>query len=186
MALADRGCIVSLDDAPDQHYGCVYADPPWAYANSRTRAAAKNHYPVLSTDALLALPVNAKVLPRSHLHLWTTNAFLPDALRLVEAWGFEYKSMLVWVKPQMGMGNYWRVSHELLLLGVRGTLPFQNHSYQSWIESTRLRHSQKPARVRAWIEDVSPGPRLELFGRRTHANWTVFGNEVEQVDELFT
>ena len=95
------------------------------------------------------------------------------------AWGFEYKSMLVWLKPQMGLGNYWRLAHEFLLLGVRGGLAFQDHAQKSWIVESRAGHSQKPETVRGLVEKVSPGPRLELFGRRAVPGWTVYGDQVE-------
>jgi N6-adenosine-specific RNA methylase IME4 len=79
----------------------------------------------------------------------------------------------VWVKPQMGTGNYWRVSHEFLLLGVRGGCAFLDGSKRSWLQAKRKRHSAKPAAVRKLIEQVSPGPRLELFGRAPVDGWTV-------------
>ena len=94
-------------------------------------------------------------------------------------WGFEYKSMLVWVKPRMGMGARWRISHELLLCGARGRLPFADHSTRSWIEAPRTRHSEKPEVVRQLIERVSPPPRLEMFARKATPGWVCWGNEVE-------
>ncbi len=80
------------------------------------------------------------------------------------------------------MGNYWRVSHELLLFGVRGSLPFRDCSVRSWLQCRRTIHSQKPEAIRMLVERVSPGPYLELFGRAEvrEMNWTVFGNEVER------
>ncbi|MCR9095690.1 MAG: MT-A70 family methyltransferase [bacterium] len=115
----------------------IYADPPWAYDNGGSRGAANNHYPTLSIDEIKRLPISDLAHARSHLHLWTTNAFLFAAREIIEAWGFEYKSCFVWVKPQMGTGNYWRVSHEFLLLGVRGKLPFLERDCMSWVEAPR-------------------------------------------------
>jgi len=86
----------------------------------------------------------------------------------------------VWVKDQMGIGNYWRVSHEFMLLGVRGECPFLDRSQMSWIKSPRTRHSAKPEVVRKMVEKVSPGPRLELFGRRLANGWTVWGNQIDR------
>ena len=80
----------------------------------------------------------------------------------------------------MGIGNYWRVSHEFLLLGVKGGLVFADHGQMSWLRHDRIGHSRKPEQVRRIIEKVSPGPYLELFGRRTADNWTVWGNEIER------
>ena len=127
-------------------------------------------------------PVEALTNEVAHLHLWTTNAFLREAFDVIKAWGFTYKSCLVWIKPQLGMGNYWRVSHELLLLGVRGSLPFVDQTCKSWVLEHRTVHSRKPYRVRELIERVSPGPYLELYGREEipQSQWTVYGNQVER------
>lgn len=159
-------------------FGTVYADPPWEYDNTATRGAAADHYPTLSVDALAALPVGELAAPNAHLHLWTTNAFLFECPRLLAAWGFAYKGVFVWAKPSVGLGNYWRVAHEFLVLGVRGDCPFRDHAARSWGEFARGRHSEKPAEVRALVERVSPGPYLELFGRRPVPGWVVWGDEV--------
>jgi len=160
----------------------IYADPPWAYANRSARGAAANHYQVLPFDELAELPVETLAERRAHLHLWATSSFLGEALSLIEAWGFRYRSSFVWVKDKIGCGNYWRLAHEFLLLGVRGNLPFRERSQRSWVLATRYRHSHKPAIVRSTIERVSPGPYLELFGREQipDSDWTVFGNQVER------
>ena len=168
--------------AESRRFATVYADPPWRYANGGTRGAAGRHYRTMTVEEIAALPVPQLAEDRAHLHLWTTTSFLPEALDVLRAWGFAYKSQLVWAKPgRLGMGNYWRVSHEILLLGVRGGLPFNDHGQRSWLEAERGRHSQKPWAVRRRIERVSPGPYLELFGRELVEGWTVFGNEVEGV-----
>ena len=80
----------------------------------------------------------------------------------------------------MGIGNYWRLSHEFMLLGVKGGLTFLDRGQMSWLNHDRIGHSHKPEEVRWIIEKVSPGPYLELFGRRTIDNWTVWGNEIER------
>lgn len=163
-----------------QKFGTIYADPPWAYGNQGTRASTDNHYGTMTVDDLCAMPVEEIVAADAHLHLWTTNSFLPDSFRLMAAWGFEYRSCFVWVKPQLGIGNYWRVSHEFLLLGIRGDAKrFNEHSHKSWDTFDRTRHSSKPEQIRVIIERVSPGPFLELFGRFSVPGWTVFGNQVE-------
>jgi N6-adenosine-specific RNA methylase IME4 len=163
-------------------FSTVYADPPWPYSNTAARGAAENHYPTLTLDAIRSEPVKQLVAEEAHLHLWTTNAFLRDAFDVIRAWGFKYKSCLIWVKPQLGMGNYWRVSHEYLLLGVRGNLPFQDRTSRSWHLARRTVHSRKPFCFRELIERVSPGPYLELYGREEQPNsdWTVYGNQVER------
>lgn len=169
---------------PEGKFHCIYADPPWKYSNQATRASTDKHYRTMTPEDIAALPVETLAADDCHLHLWTTNAFLFEAKSIIEAWGFEYKSVFLWVKSQMGIGNYWRVSHEFLLFGIRGRLPFQRKDVMSWIEEPRGHHSAKPERIREIVEGVSPGPYLELFARKTHPGWTVWGNEIEH--DLFS
>ena len=103
----------------DAKFGCIYADPPWPYRNRTSRGASENHYPSMTMEQILAEPVSKLAHEKSHLHLWCSVSFLKEALDVMEAWGFVYKSQFVWVKPQMGAGNYFRISHELLLYGER-------------------------------------------------------------------
>ncbi len=168
--------------AGGQKFSTIYADPPWPYRNESSRGAAINHYPVMSIADILAEPVPQLAERHAHLHLWTTNAFLKEAFDVIDAWGFKYKSCLVWIKDELGMGNYWRVSHEFLLLGVRGNLRFRDRAQRSWINAPRSTHSRKPEQVRLLIESVSPAPYLELYGRedRPGLPWTVYGNRVER------
>ena len=171
--------------ADGQRFSCIYADPPWRYGNQGTRAATDNHYPTMTPADIGALsiadrPIANIAAENAHLHLWTTNAFLFDARAVMEAWGFEYKSCLVWVKPQMGIGNYWRVSHEFMLFGIRGRLPFENRGQMSWVKADRGGHSRKPGIVREMIEKVSPVPRIELFARERTPSWVVWGNQIEE------
>jgi N6-adenosine-specific RNA methylase IME4 len=161
-------------------FGTIYADPPWPYSNQATRAATQNHYQTMNLKDLAELPIKSLAADKAHLHLWTTNAFLFESKAIVEAWGFEYKSCFVWVKPQMGIGNYWRVSHEFLLLGVKGGLTFSDHSHLSWLCHERVGHSRKPEEFRRIIEKVSLSPYLELFGRRVIDGWTVWGDEIQR------
>lgn len=173
--------VTSLDDFSGMKFGTIYADPPWKYGNQATRAATDNHYPTMTVDELCEMPIANLAADDAHLHLWTTNAFLLDAYRVMESWGFEYRSVFVWVKPQMGIGNYWRVSHEFLLLGIRGRAKsFYERNHMSWAEYPRSKHSAKPDEIREKIERVSPGPFLELFGRKEVPGWAVFGNQIER------
>jgi N6-adenosine-specific RNA methylase IME4 len=174
--------VVQLESliSEGKKFGCIYADPPWRYGNQGTRAATDNHYPTMSPEEIAALPIEQLAAENAHLHLWTTNAFLFDCQRIIEAWGFTYKSCFVWVKSQMGIGNYWRVSHEFMLLAVRGDCPFLDRSQMSWMEIPRSSHSAKPDKIREAVEKVSPGPRLELFGRSIVKGWTVWGNQIER------
>ena len=167
--------------ARGDRFGTIYADPPWVYDNQGTRAATGNHYGGLTVDQLCELPVRELAAKDAHLHLWTTNAFLFDCARIFDAWGFEFRSSFVWVKPQMGIGNYWRNSHEFLLTAIRGDAKrFNDHGIMSWLECDRSRHSEKPFIVRDYIRRASPGPYLEMFARTPADGWTCWGNEIER------
>jgi N6-adenosine-specific RNA methylase IME4 len=166
--------------AGGRRFGTIYADPPWKYDNQRTRASTGYHYPTMSLEEIAALPVGELAAEKSHLHLWATKDFRKEAEAVLDAWGFEPKGERIWCKPQLGLGNYWRSSHEYLLLGVRGGLTFPPTNLKSWFQADRGRHSAKPEQARKDVEVVSPGPRLELFGRRPVDGWVVWGNEVEQ------
>lgn len=176
--------------ASGKRFGTLYIDPPWKYNNQGTRAATGNHYKAgddnpregMTVEQIAALPVGELAERDSHLHLWTTNAFLFECPKLFEAWGFEFKSTFIWCKPQMGIGNYWRNSHEILLTAVRGDAKrFLSKSLKSWIEHSRGKHSAKPERVAEYIEQASPGPnRIELFARQQRRGWTVWGNEIQK------
>lgn len=178
-----KGCTV--DDLhklieSGQKFGCIYADPPWQYGNQGTRAATGNHYDSMTIEQLCDMPIDELADDKALLHLWTTNAFLPESFKVIEGWGFTYKSCFVWVKPTIGIGNYWRVAHEFLLLGSRGGATFEDRSLRSWAEAPRGKHSAKPEIVRGMVEDASPGPYLELFGRLQVPGWSVWGNQVSR------
>jgi len=176
------GFVTSLQSLLDEgrRYSTIVADPPWRHDNQASRASTSNHYPTMTLEEICSEPIAALAAKNCHLHLWATSPLLPEALTVISACGFEYKGTFVWVKPQMGMGNYWRISHEILLLGIRGKLEFQDHSQRSWIEADRTKHSEKPEEIRELIEKVNPGPYLEMYGRKPPVNsaWTVYGNEI--------
>jgi N6-adenosine-specific RNA methylase IME4 len=165
-------------------FGNLYVDPPWLYDNQATRAATGNHYDGLTVDQLCdpdLMPVAKLAAANSHLHLWTTNAFLFECPRIFDAWGFEFKSTFVWVKSEIGLGNYWRNAHEILLTAVRGNAErFDVHDLRSWVECSRGRHSDKPDQVRNFIARSSPTPRIELFARSEHDGWLSWGNEIDK------
>lgn len=162
-----------------ESFGTLYIDPPWSYSNQATRASTDNHYQTMTVEQIAALPVGQLAADYSHLHLWTTNAFLRDSFDLIDAWGFTYQGIFVWCKPQIGIGNCWRVSHEFLMLAIRGEpRRFAVHNLRSWAALERDKHSAKPGLVRTWIEQASPGPYLELFARIPVNGWTTWGNEI--------
>lgn len=170
--------------ASGRKFATIYADPPWSYDNKGSRGTTENHYQTMDLADIFALPVEALAAENAHLHLWATGPLLPEAFAVMESWGFDYKASLVWHKTgRLGLGHYWRVCHEILLLGVRGSLPFPEgaHDIRSVVEHDPSAHSAKPDVFRSLVERVSPGPRLELFGRDSGASapgWVVWGNQI--------
>ena len=177
VCLGDVEALTALC-ASGARFGTVYADPPWPYGNTSTRAAAHRNYATLSLAELARLPVRQLAMPSAHLYLWVTNSFIEEGLQLMRAWGFRYVSKRTWCKTQIGLGNYFRNATEDVLLGVRGQCPFRDKSQSTWFLSGRGQHSRKPDLVRQCIERASPGPYLELFGREAVDGWTVWGNQI--------
>jgi N6-adenosine-specific RNA methylase IME4 len=165
-------------------FATVVIDPPWAYGDRlmsgrvRTRGAA-NHYAVMAYGELRDLRVADVAAADAHLYLWTTNAFMAEALVLMRAWGFHQKTILTWVKPQIGMGHYYRNNTEHVLFGVRGKLRTLRRDTPTAFLAPRGRHSAKPAAFYDLVERMSPGPYLELFARAARPGWTVIGNEID-------
>ena len=180
-----------LAAAAGQEFTCVLADPPWQFTN-RTGKMAPEHrrlarYGTLDLDAISALPVAQIAAPTAHLYLWVPNALLPDGLQVMRAWGFSYKSNIVWHKRRKdggsdgrGVGFYFRNVTELLLFGVRGknarTLA-PGRTQVNYLGSRKREHSRKPDEMYDIIEACSPGPRIELFARGVRPGWTVWGNQ---------
>jgi len=162
-------------------FGVIYADPPWAYNESgggnRTVAA---HYQTMQQAELCAMEIPAA--EDSILFMWATAPKLPEAVELMAAWGFRYKSHAVWDKVKIGMGYWFRGQHELLMVGIRGKVspPPAHLRISSVIRRGRGRHSAKPEEVRDWIARCYPDvPKLEMFSRLKRPGWEVFGNQVE-------
>lgn len=177
---------VPLPDPPTGKFSVITADPPWRYGNAGTRGNAAGHYPTMPLEDIrdLGALVDDWAADNSHLYLWTTTSFLRDSFEVMDAWGFKYKTCLTWVKPQLGMGNYFRVSTEFVLFGVRGKLPIHNRGLTNWFESPRGKHSAKPEMFYSLVEKASPGPYLEMFARVDgqlfrRDGWTFWGNEAQ-------
>jgi N6-adenosine-specific RNA methylase IME4 len=117
----------------------------------------------------------------ARLFLWATTGFLRESFDVIQAWGFEYRSQIIWCKPQMGIGNYCRVSHEILMIATRPGIKAwdgRDKAIKSWHVADRTKHSEKPELFRGIVEKLSPGPYLELFGRVTAKGWTTHGNQI--------
>lgn len=173
-------------------FGTVLADPPWRFQN-RTGKVAPEHkrlsrYDTMDLKEICALPVADVMADRAHCYLWVPNALLADGLKVLEEWGFEYKTTIVWAKRRKdggpdgrGVGFYFRNVTELILFGVRGklrTLP-PARSQVNMIETQKREHSRKPDEQYPLIEACSPGPFLELFARYPQPGWTCWGNEAD-------
>lgn len=170
---------------PPGQFRTIVADPPWQYSNTRTRGAAEDHYPTMTLEELCRLNVSERAAEQSHLYLWVTNNFLLEGFEILAAWGFEYKTCLTWVKPQMGMGNYFRGSTEHVLFGVRGGLKTLRNNQVNWFEAKRTQHSAKPDLFYELVETCSPGPYLEMFARRARlGDWQYWGNESLKTTEV--
>jgi N6-adenosine-specific RNA methylase IME4 len=179
-----RARSVDLASAPVaptlEHYSVLCADPPWRYeANSSpdTRSI-ENHYPTMTSEELAALEVPAA--SDAVLFMWATSPKLLEALDLMGAWGFDYRTCMVWVKDKIGMGYYARQRHELLLIGRRGSMrvPDPEDRPDSVVEAPRLEHSAKPQEAYDAIVRMYPDvPRIELFARGARSGWAVWGNE---------
>jgi N6-adenosine-specific RNA methylase IME4 len=184
-------------DLPRHHFGAILADPPWdfeTWSDKGKGRSAEQHYPTMTLEDLRLLPVQELAAPDCVLFLWTTGAHLIQAIFLLNAWGFEYKTIVfVWVKAdntqpdffqaelpaQMGMGHWSRASSEICLLATRGKPKRLHADVLQAIISPRREHSRKPDCVHERIERLVDGPYLELFARQsTRLGWTFWGNEV--------
>lgn len=163
-----------------ERYDLIYADPPWSYQNKATRAKAENHYPTMSLQKIKEFPIPAK--DDAILFLWGTSPLLPEALAVMSAWNFTYKASCIWDKVNIGLGNYFRIRHEILLLGTRGKIscPEPGNRFPSVITERRTKHSKKPIRAYEVIEAMYPGlTKIELFARIKRSGWKAAGNEIK-------
>jgi N6-adenosine-specific RNA methylase IME4 len=182
-----------LGSTGGRRFGTILADPPWQFQNKTGKVAPEHRrlarYRTLSLEEIRALPVCAAAAEVSHLYLWVPNALLPEGLSVMQAWGFRYKSNLIWHKVRRdggsdgrGVGFYFRNVTEMVLFGVRGrnarTLAAGRRQVN--LLATRKReHSRKPDELYPIVEACSPGPFLELFARGVRPGWTQWGNQAD-------
>lgn len=199
-----------FENLPTGPYATLVVDPPWNYndklgggntgfGESKARQktgmypgvrSAANHYGTLTTGEIATLPVADLAAPDAHLYIWTTNAFMEDAYRLMAAWDFTPKTIVTWVKTKkgvgepeapgdcaFGMGFYYRNMTEHVLFGVRGSLKPLSHSERNVVFAPRLAHSAKPDEFYALARRLSPGPRVDLFARKPREGFEVWGDE---------
>lgn len=177
-----------------RRYATILADPPWQFTNKTGKVAPEHkrlaRYGTMKLDEITALPVAQIVAPMAHLYLWCPNALLPEGIAVLKAWGFTYKSNIIWHKVRKdggsdgrGVGFYFRNVTENILFGVRGknARTLAPGRRQVNLLATRKReHSRKPDEQYDIIEACSPGPFLELFGRGTRKGWMTWGNQADE------
>ena len=160
----------------------IYADPPWSYSDLGHSRRVDKEYPLMKLPDICAMPVADELADKnSVLFLWTTSPMLlKEAPAVMAAWGFTYKASCVWDKQIFGMGHYWRIQHELLLLGTRGkNVTSAVHNIPSIIRAKRREHSRKPDEAYDQIERMYPNAaKIELFARNRRDGWECWGNEV--------
>ncbi len=172
------GSSPTIPGLPPGGFATILVDPPWPLQGG------EKHYRTMSLARIKALPVGQLAARDAHLWLWTTNALLPKAYEVAEAWGFTVRSPLTWVKFRLGLGGRYQLRNatEQLLFCTRGKAPLGSRSQPTWFNAPVTEHSRKPAEQFAIIERVSPGPYLELFARRrpeSNQPWAVWGDQVD-------
>lgn len=177
----------------NQKFRTILADPPWQFQNRTGKMAPEHHrlsrYGTMTLDEIKQLPVQDVTEDPAHLYLWVPNALLPEGIEVLRAWGFDYKSNIVWHKIRKdggpdgrGVGFYFRNVTELVLFGVRGknarTLQ-AGRTQVNFLATRKREHSRKPDEFYDIVEACSPGPRLEMFARGTRPGWTTWGNQAD-------
>ena len=170
----------------DRKYKTIYMDPPWAeQGGGKIKRGADKHYPLMKTKDIAKLPIKELADPDGcHVYMWVTNNFLKDGLWLLEQWGFEYITMITWMKDRQGLGQYYRgLTEHCIFARTKQKLPYKLdengkrcQGVTGFVEPKR-EHSRKPDKMREMIEDVSHGPRIELFAREAFEGWDCWGNE---------
>lgn len=172
----------------NEKFTVIYADPPWRYEQKNVHGSAEHHYPTMSIEEICSLPVKNLAAKDCALFLWVTFPQLPEAFKVIEAWGFSYRSVaFVWVKRNKrsyswfyGLGYWTRGNAEICLLAVKGHPKRKSASVHQLIVSPIEQHSKKPDEARKKIVELMGNvPRLELFAREAKPGWAVWGNEVE-------
>ena len=182
-----------IQPLPRQQYQVILADPPWEFENYSEKGegkSAKRHYPTMPTAEIAAMPVMWNADQNCGLFLWATFSMLPDAMHVMVAWGFKYKTGLAWPKTTkngklaFGTGYLCRDCCELLLYGSHGQPERKSKSVRNVIEGSVREHSRKPDDTYVKIEKLFPHvPKLELFARQQRAGWDCWGNETDKFTE---
>jgi N6-adenosine-specific RNA methylase IME4 len=173
-------------EIPDGKYRVFYADPPWKYtsgdqhSNEAQATTLTTHYNSMSIQELCQLPIKLMAQDDAVLFMWTTSPLLEECFYVINAWGFKYKTSIVWDKMAHNVGHYISVRHEFLLICTRGSCtPDIDKLLPSVVSEKRTEHSVKPETFRNMIDTMYPkGKRIELFARHPAKGWAVWGNDV--------
>ena len=154
-----------LTDRRFNKYKTIVVDPP----------------KLMDVKKLKLLPIKKLAADNSHLYLWTSNEFIKEAFELLDSWGFTYKTMITWVKPDcLGSGHYWKDNTEHCLFAIKGKKDVSRNDLWNVIIAPKREHSAKPPEFMACVEEMSPWPRLDYFGGSNRKNWRVWDNEVNE------
>ncbi|MFA5407086.1 MAG: MT-A70 family methyltransferase [Candidatus Nanoarchaeia archaeon] len=159
-------------------YKTILADPPWKYGKGFGYGAGE-YYSLMTLEEIKKLNVNHLADENAHLYLWCPNSLIPQALEVMKCWGFNFKTVITWVKHRSIFGYYFKGQSEQLLFGVKGKLPPTDRCQVTIINGKVSIHSRKPEEQYPIIEKVSPPPRIELFARNKRKDWDSWGNEIE-------
>lgn len=181
-----------IEALPQEHYRTIYIDPPWPERDGgKIKRGADRHYRLMSVADIKALPIRSLADQTGcHLYLWVTNNHLRSGLECLDAWGFEYVTMITWLKDRQGLGQYYRGMTEHCIFGATRKRP----PYKLTAEGKRCQgvtgffeaktvHSRKPVNMRQMLERVSYPPRLEVFAREAYPGWDCWGDEVQRIEE---
>jgi N6-adenosine-specific RNA methylase IME4 len=170
-----KGLEAAAPELPTGPFQVIVADPPWQYDSGNSLP-----YPTMPLEDIKAMPVREIADENAILWLWTTNAHLCVAFEVVEAWGFEYKTLLTWVKDRMGTGEWLRGQTEHCLLAARGRPVFLHGSHATVLQAARREHSRKPEEFYFLVGETCPGSKVELFARQERDGWQRFGDETQR------
>jgi N6-adenosine-specific RNA methylase IME4 len=184
-----------IESIGGKKFATILADPPWQFTNRTGKMAPEhrrlNRYQTLSLREICEIPVQLAADQPSHLYLWTPNALLPEALQVMKAWGFTYKTNIIWHKVRKdggpdgrGVGFYFRNTTEMVLFGMRGSMRTlaPGRKQVNIIRTMKQEHSRKPEELYEIIEACSPGPRLEMFARGARSGWFAWGNQADHYE----
>jgi len=166
-------------------YKTIVADPPWQYKNKKTgrsmKSGSQTKYSTMSTEDICSLPLMKDIADKDCiLFLWATIPMLPDAFKVMKAWGFTYKTAIIWRKiMSWGLGFWFRGQCEICLMGIKGKIKAFRYQKSNFIQSKVRRHSQKPEEFFELIDPIIPRPAIELFAREKREGWDAWGNEIK-------